>query len=58
MTALLIENFKLIVLFTMIGSIIRLSQLGDRKARPARRKRLRRFGRFASAQLWSVSTHL
>ena len=41
MTALLVENLKLIILFLLIGSVIGLSQLGDETAKPARRKRLR-----------------
>jgi len=45
MTALLVENLKLITLFVLIGSIIRLSQHRDRKTMPARRKRLRGYRR-------------
>ena len=51
MTALLVENFKLIMLFMLIGSIIGLSHLSDVKAKPARTKRLRGYGRPASARL-------
>jgi hypothetical protein len=58
MTALLLENIKLITLFTLIGSIIGLSRLDSEKARPARRKRLRKFGRSAAARLWAASAHL
>jgi hypothetical protein len=49
MTALLVENFKLIMLFMLIGSIIGLSHFNDGKAKPARPKRLRDYGRPASA---------
>jgi hypothetical protein len=58
MTALLLENFKLITLFMLIGSIIGLSRLDGEKAQPARRKRLHKFGRFAASRLWSASAHL
>ena len=51
MTALLVENLKLIILFLLIGSIIGLSDLSRAKARPVRRKRLRGYGRPASARL-------
>jgi hypothetical protein len=51
MTALLVENFKLIMLFVLIGSIIGLSHLSGAKARPARRRRRRDYGRPASARL-------
>jgi hypothetical protein len=51
MTALLIENLKLIILFMLIGSIIGLSHLSGEKVKPARRKRLRGYGRPASAHL-------
>ena len=37
MTALLLENLKLIMLFLLIGSIIGLSHLSGGKAKPARR---------------------
>ncbi len=58
MTALLLENLKLITLFTLIGSIIGLSQLDGEKAQPARRNRLRKLGRSAAARLWAASAHL
>jgi hypothetical protein len=58
MTALLLENFKLISLFTLIGSIIGLSRFDGERAQPARRNRLRRFGRFTAARLRSASAHL
>ena len=51
MTALLVENFKLIVLFMLIGSIIGLSHFNDGKAKPARRNQRRGHGRPASAHL-------
>ncbi len=50
MTALMLENIKLIMLFLLIGSIIGLSHLNDGKAKPARRKQLRGYGRPASAR--------
>jgi len=49
MTALLIENLKLIMLFMLIGSVIGLSHLSGGKAKPARAKALRGYGRPASA---------
>lgn len=51
MTALLVEHLKLIMLFMLIGSIIGLSHLDGAKAKPARRQRLRGYGRLASARL-------
>jgi hypothetical protein len=51
MTALLIENLKLIVLFTLIVSIIGLSNLSGRKAKPVHRKAHRDYGSFASTHL-------
>ena len=51
MAALMLENLKLIILFLLIGSIIGLSHLNGAKAKPARRKRLRGYGRPASARL-------
>ena len=48
MTALLVENLKLIMLFMLIGSVIGLSHLNDGKAKPAA-KRLRGYVRPASA---------
>jgi len=51
MTALLVENLKLIMLFMLIGSIIGLSHLSGGKTKPTRRKRLRGYGRPASARL-------
>jgi hypothetical protein len=58
MTALLLENIKLIALFMLIGSIIGLSRIDGEKARPARRNRLRKIGRFAATRLWAASAHL
>jgi hypothetical protein len=49
MTALLVENIKLIMLFMLIGSIIGLSHLSGAKPKPARHQRLRGYGRPASA---------
>jgi hypothetical protein len=49
MTALMLENLKLIMLFLLIGSVISLSHLSGGKAKPARLKRLRGYGRPASA---------
>ena len=51
MTVLLVENLKLIMLFMLIGSVIGLSHLGGGKANPARHKRLRGYGRPATARL-------
>jgi hypothetical protein len=51
MTALLVEYFKLIMLFMLIGSIIGLSHLSGAKARPVRPRRRRGYGRPASARL-------
>ncbi len=51
MTALLVENLKLVILFLLIGSIIGLSHLSGGKAKPARPKRSRGYGRPASARL-------
>ncbi len=51
MSALLVENFKLIMLFMLIGSLIGLSHLGGATAKPARRRRRRGYGRPASARL-------
>ena len=51
MTALLIENLKLMILFVLIGSIIGLSNLSGEKTKPARRKRLHGHGRPAAARL-------
>ena len=45
MTALMLENLKLIMLFMLIGSIIGLSPLSGGKANPARPKGLRGYGR-------------
>ena len=50
MTVLLVENLKLIMLFMLIGSIIGLSLFNDGKAKPARPKRLRGYGRPATAR--------
>ena len=51
MTALLLENIKLVMLFVLISSIITLSSLGDTKVRPARAKRRRSHHRAASVRL-------
>jgi hypothetical protein len=51
MTALLVEYFKLIMLFMLIGSIIGLSHLSGATARPVRPRRRRGYGRPASARL-------
>jgi hypothetical protein len=51
MTALILENLKLIMLFLLIGSVIGLSHLSGGKAKPARHKRLRGYGRPATARL-------
>ena len=50
MTALLLENLKLVMLFVLISSILTLSRLGGLKAGPARSKG-RRGHRAASARL-------
>ena len=50
MTVLLVENLKLIMLFMLIGSVIGLSHISGGKAKPARHKRLRGYGRPASAR--------
>jgi hypothetical protein len=50
MTALMLENIKLIMLCLLIGSIIGLSHFNDGKAKPARPKRLRGYGRPATAR--------
>ena len=50
MTAFLVENLKLIMLFMLIGSIIGLSHLNGEKARPAHAKRLRGYSRPAAAR--------
>lgn len=51
MTALLLENIKLVMLFVLISSIIGLSRLGDVKATPAHKKGRRGHHRAASARL-------
>ena len=51
MTALLIENLKLILLFMLIGSVIGLSHLGGEKAKPTRQTSLRGYRRAASFHL-------
>jgi hypothetical protein len=51
MTALMLENLKLIMLFMLIGSIIGLSHLSGGKANPARPKGLRGYGQPATARL-------
>ena len=51
MTAFMLENAKLIMLFLLIGSVIGLSHLSGGNAMPARPKRLRGCGRPASAHL-------
>ena len=50
MTVLLVENLKLIMLFMLIGSIVGLSHLSGEMAKPTRRKRLRGYGRPATAR--------
>ncbi len=50
MTALLVENLKLIMLFMLIGSVIGLSHLSGGKAKPVRHKRLRGYGRPAMSR--------
>jgi hypothetical protein len=49
MTALLLENIKLVMLFVLISSIIGLSRLNDAKAKPVRSKGRRGYRRPASA---------
>ena len=39
MTALLLENLKLVILALLIGTIVGLSHFSGEKAKPARRKR-------------------
>ena len=51
MTALLLENIKLVMLFVLISSIITLSRLGDVKASPAQAKGRRGHHRTASVRL-------
>ena len=51
MTALLVENIKLIMLFVLIGSIIGLAHAGGGTAMTARSKRLRSYRRRASVRL-------
>ena len=51
MTALLVENLKLIVLFLLIGSIIGLSHLSSERVKPARRNPRRGYSRPAPARL-------
>ena len=51
MTALLVENLKLIILFLLIGSIIGLSHLGSGNAMPARPRALRKHGKAAPVGL-------
>ncbi len=50
MTALLIENFKLILLTLLIGSIVGLSRISDAKPMRASPRRPRRFHKIASAR--------
>ena len=50
MTALMLENLKLIMLFLLIGSVIGLSHLSGGKANPARPKGHRGYGRLVSAR--------
>jgi hypothetical protein len=49
MTAFLLENLKLIVLFILIGSVIALSHLGGGTALPTRPKTLRKHNGLAPA---------
>jgi hypothetical protein len=51
MTALLLENLKLVILFLLIGTLVGLSHLGGGKAKPARRKRHRGYAWPAWARL-------
>ena len=51
MTALLLENIKLVMLFVLISSIIMLARLGDVKTGPARAKGRRSHRRAASVRL-------
>jgi hypothetical protein len=51
MTALLIENLKLIILVLLIGTIVGLSHLSGGKAKPTRRKRHRDYAWPAWARL-------
>jgi len=51
MTALPLENIKLVMLFVLISSTITLSRLSDRKARPAHTKSRRSHHRAVSARL-------
>jgi hypothetical protein len=51
MTALLLENLKLIILVLLIGTIVGLSHLSGGKAKPTRRKRHRDYAWPAWARL-------
>jgi hypothetical protein len=51
MTAFVLENLKLILLFVLIGSVIGLSNLSGGKAMTARPKGIRRYHRPVSARV-------
>jgi hypothetical protein len=51
MTALLLENIKLVILFVLISSIIGLSRLSNVKGKPARSNGRRAYRSPASAHL-------
>ena len=51
MTALLLENIKLVMLFVLISSIIGLSCLSDANAKPGRSNGRRAYRSPASARL-------
>jgi hypothetical protein len=51
MTALLVENLKLIILFLLISCIIGLSHFGSGNAMPVRPRALRKHGKPAPAGL-------
>jgi len=51
MTALLLENLKLVILVLLIGTIVGLSHLSGGKAKPTRRKRRRGYAWLTWARL-------
>jgi hypothetical protein len=51
MTALLLENMKLVMLFVLIGAIIGLSRFSDASGKPARSNGRRAYRSSASAHL-------
>ena len=51
MTALLLENLKLVILVLLIGTIVGLSHLSGGKAKPTRRKRHRGYAWLTWARL-------